>query len=99
MENIHYLLMVYMMTIVTDYLINGLFKARSNFEQDPSFKAVILEADRIRLFKEFVGTLEESSSHRHSSSQQKKSRKSKKSRGRSRSRSRVSCTSFLWVLG
>ena len=73
-------------------VFSGFFgKVRPRIECDPAFRAVILEADRLRLFKEFVAVLEEAAaSRRHSS--RKHSKKSKKTRRRSQSpsQSRVS---------
>ncbi|XP_067952086.1 pre-mRNA-processing factor 40 homolog A-like [Watersipora subatra] len=57
---------------------------KSRFENESAYKAVPLEAERVRLFTELVNQLEEACLHSHS----KKSKKSKKHRShRSRSRS------------
>jgi len=62
-------------------------EVRPRIECDPAFRAVLLEADRLRLFKEYIGTLEETSSRSNRHSSRKHSKKSKKSRRRSQSRS------------
>lgn len=61
-------------------------EVRERLDGDPAFTAVTVEAERIRLFNEHIGTLE-ACSHVHSSKSHKKAKKNKKHRKRSRSRS------------
>lgn len=59
---------------------------RSKIEEEPDFKAVTLESERVRIFKEYQHELEESCSHHHIRSKKKKAKRQKK-RSRSRSHS------------
>jgi len=59
---------------------------RSKIEEEQDFKAITLESERIRIFKEYQHELEESCSHHHIRSKKKKAKKLKhKSRSRSHS--------------
>lgn len=61
---------------------------RSKIEEEQDFKAITLESERIRIFKEYQHELEESCSHHHIRSKKKKAKKLKrKSRSRSHSES------------
>ncbi|CAK9828298.1 Pre-mRNA-processing factor 40 homolog A [Anthophora retusa] len=61
---------------------------RSKIEEEPDFKAITLESERVRIFKEYQHELEESCSHHHIRSKKKKTKKVKrKSRSRSHSES------------
>ncbi|KAK6626815.1 hypothetical protein RUM44_009292 [Polyplax serrata] len=64
-----------------DYRVEWL-DVRAQLENDDSFKAITLESERIRIFKDFQHETEESCSHRHS-----RGKKSKKKRTRHRSKS------------
>ncbi|XP_058800237.1 pre-mRNA-processing factor 40 homolog A [Phymastichus coffea] len=59
---------------------------RTKIEEEPDFKAVPLESERLRIFKEYQHELEESCSHHHIRSKKKKNKKPKR-RSRSRSHS------------
>ena len=59
---------------------------RPKLENEPAFNAVELESERVRMFKDFLQTLEDACGHHHSKSKKKKNKK-KRSRTRSRSRS------------
>ena len=52
-------------------------------EKDSAWEAITLESERLRLFKEYITSMEESCMHHHS--RHKKSRKRKSRRSRSRS--------------
>ncbi|XP_070210706.1 pre-mRNA-processing factor 40 homolog A-like isoform X2 [Littorina saxatilis] len=58
-------------------------EAKAKLEKDSSWDAITLESERMRLFKEYITTMEESCMHHHS--RHKKSRKRKSRRSRSRS--------------
>lgn len=59
---------------------------RTKLEEEPDFQAVILESERMRIFKEYQHELEESCSHHHIRSKKKKTKKPKrKSRSKSHS--------------
>lgn len=61
---------------------------RAKIEEEQDFKAITLESERIRIFKEYQHELEESCSHHHIRSKKKKAKKLKrKSRSRSHSES------------
>ncbi|XP_011145173.1 pre-mRNA-processing factor 40 homolog A isoform X1 [Harpegnathos saltator] len=61
---------------------------RPKIEEEQDFKAITLESERIRIFKEYQHELEESCSHHHIRSKKKKTKKMKrKSRSRSHSES------------
>ncbi|KOX67770.1 Pre-mRNA-processing factor 40 like protein A [Melipona quadrifasciata] len=61
---------------------------RSKIEEESDFKAITLESERVRIFKEYQHELEESCSHHHIRSKKKKTKKVKrKSRSRSHSES------------
>ncbi|XP_023216919.1 pre-mRNA-processing factor 40 homolog A-like [Centruroides sculpturatus] len=62
-------------------------KVRKQLEKESAFGNILLESERIRLFKEYQQTLEEACSHHHSKSK-KHSKKNKKQKKRSRSHSR-----------
>uniref|UniRef100_A0A2P2HY82 Pre-mRNA-processing factor 40 homolog B-like n=1 Tax=Hirondellea gigas TaxID=1518452 RepID=A0A2P2HY82_9CRUS len=57
---------------------------RASMAEDPAFTAVTIEAERIRIFKEYQQQLEESCGHHHSRAK-KKSKKKDRKRSRSRS--------------
>ena len=59
---------------------------RNKIEEEPDFKAITIESERIRIFKEYQHELEESCSHHHIRSKKKKGKKPKR-RSRSRSHS------------
>ncbi|XP_001601251.2 pre-mRNA-processing factor 40 homolog A isoform X1 [Nasonia vitripennis] len=59
---------------------------RTKLEEEPDFKAITLESERIRIFKEYQHELEESCSHHHIRSKKKKAKKPKR-RSRSKSHS------------
>lgn len=63
---------------------------RQQFEEESAFKAIALEADRLRLFQELVTQLEEACLHSHSSSKKRKNKKHRSHRSRSRSVSGIS---------
>ncbi|XP_014470638.1 PREDICTED: pre-mRNA-processing factor 40 homolog A-like isoform X1 [Dinoponera quadriceps] len=64
---------------------------RPKIEEEQDFKAITLESERIRIFKEYQHELEESCSHHHIRSKKKKAKKLKrKSRSRSHSESESS---------
>ncbi|RLU23079.1 hypothetical protein DMN91_005357 [Ooceraea biroi] len=50
---------------------------RTKIEEEPDFKAITLESERIRIFKEYQHELEESCSHHHIRSKKKKAKKLK----------------------
>ncbi len=58
------------------------FQVRPRFEKEEAFDMIPLESDRMRLFREFLTTMEETCLHHHS---RKKKKKDKKRRSRSRS--------------
>lgn len=59
---------------------------RVKIEEEPDFKAISLESERLRIFKEYQHELEESCSHHHIRSRKKKTKKPKrKSRSKSHS--------------
>ncbi|XP_046856786.1 pre-mRNA-processing factor 40 homolog B-like isoform X2 [Xenia sp. Carnegie-2017] len=59
---------------------------RERFVSEPAFLAMTVEAERIRLFKEYIADLIQECGHHHSSrSSHKKAKKNKKHRKRSRS--------------
>lgn len=59
---------------------------RVKIEEEPDFKGISLESERLRIFKEYQHELEESCSHHHIRSRKKKTKKPKrKSRSRSHS--------------
>ncbi|XP_043472220.1 pre-mRNA-processing factor 40 homolog A isoform X2 [Leptopilina heterotoma] len=59
---------------------------RMKIEEEPDFKAISLESERLRIFKEYQHELEESCSHHHIRSRKKKTKKPKrKSRSKSHS--------------
>ena len=58
-------------------------QVRSKMEKDSAWEAITLESERLRLFKEYITSMEESCMHHHS--RHKKSRKRKNRRSRSRS--------------
>ncbi|XP_032682663.1 pre-mRNA-processing factor 40 homolog A isoform X1 [Odontomachus brunneus] len=61
-------------------------EVRAKIEEEQDFKAITLESERIRIFKEYQHELEESCSHHHIRSKKKKTKKMKrKSRSRSHS--------------
>ncbi|XP_066595875.1 pre-mRNA-processing factor 40 homolog A [Prorops nasuta] len=61
---------------------------RGKIEEEADFKAITLESERVRIFKEYQHDLEESCSHHHIRSKKKKTKKPKrKSRSRSHSES------------
>lgn len=62
-------------------------EVRKQLEKESAFGNILLESERIRLFKEYQQTLEEACSHHHSKSK-KHSKKNKKQKKRSRSHSR-----------
>lgn len=69
---------------------------RLKIEEESDFKAITLESERIRIFKEYQHELEESCSHHHIRSKKKKAKKLKhKSRSRSHS---VSTSSTVILL-
>ncbi|XP_076461336.1 pre-mRNA-processing factor 40 homolog A-like isoform X2 [Babylonia areolata] len=57
-------------------------EAKEKMERDPAWEGITLESERLRLFKEYMTSLEESCMHHHS--RHKKSRKKKNRRSRSR---------------
>lgn len=57
-------------------------ETRAKLEKDPGWEGITLESERLRLFKEYITSLEESCMHHHS--RHKKSRKKKNRRSRSR---------------
>ncbi|XP_060083789.1 pre-mRNA-processing factor 40 homolog B-like isoform X2 [Ylistrum balloti] len=63
-------------------------EVRSRIEKEAAYEAITLEAERIRLYKEFIIVLEETCYHQHS--KKKKSKKHKNKRSRSRSKSPIS---------
>ncbi|KAK3592975.1 hypothetical protein CHS0354_023197 [Potamilus streckersoni] len=60
-------------------------EARSRIENDPEFEMITLEAERIRLFKEYLIALEETCAHHHAKKKRSKKHKNRRSRSRSRS--------------
>lgn len=71
---------------------------RSKIEEEQDFKAITLESERIRIFKEYQHELEESCSHHHIRSKKKKAKKLKrKSRSRSHSVSIIESSLFLII--
>jgi len=71
---------------------------RSKIEEEQDFKAITLESERIRIFKEYQHELEESCSHHHIRSKKKKAKKLKrKSRSRSHSVSVIENSHFLII--
>ncbi|XP_015597568.1 pre-mRNA-processing factor 40 homolog A isoform X2 [Cephus cinctus] len=75
-------------TLDVDYQMNW-EDARAKIEEEPDFKAITLESERVRIFKEYQHELEESCSHHHIRSKKKKTKKTKR-RSRSRSHSQES---------
>ncbi|XP_046424442.1 pre-mRNA-processing factor 40 homolog A [Neodiprion virginianus] len=64
---------------------------RAKIEGESDFKAITLESERVRIFKEYQHEIEESCSHHHIRSKKKKTKKPKrKSRSRSHSESDTS---------
>ncbi|XP_012268534.2 pre-mRNA-processing factor 40 homolog A [Athalia rosae] len=64
---------------------------RVKIEGESDFKAITLESERVRIFKEYQHEIEESCSHHHIRSKKKKTKKTKrKSRSRSHSESDTS---------
>lgn len=64
---------------------------RLKIEGESDFKAITLESERVRIFKEYQHEIEESCSHHHIRSKKKKTKKTKrKSRSRSHSESDTS---------
>ncbi|XP_069110449.1 pre-mRNA-processing factor 40 homolog B-like isoform X2 [Argopecten irradians] len=63
-------------------------EVRTRIEKEAAYEAITLEAERIRLYKEFIIVLEETCYHQHS--KKKKSKKHKNKRSRSRSKSPIS---------
>lgn len=61
---------------------------RDRIQGEEAFRTLSIEADRLRVFKEYQQEIEEACSHHHTRS--KKSKKSKKNKKRSRSRSPAS---------
>lgn len=58
---------------------------RSRFEHDPAFENITLEAERIRLFKEYLTAMEEACSHYHPKKKKTKKHRSRRSRSKSHS--------------
>ncbi|BFY99058.1 hypothetical protein BsWGS_02097 [Bradybaena similaris] len=58
---------------------------RPKLEHDPAFENVTLEAERIRLFKEYLTTMEEACSHYHPKKKKTKKHRSRRSRSKSHS--------------
>ncbi|KAK2586266.1 hypothetical protein KPH14_001522 [Odynerus spinipes] len=74
-------------TVNVDYQVSW-EDIRSKIEEEPDFKAITLESERVRIFKDYQHELEESCSHHHIRSKKKKAKKMKrKSRSRSHSES------------
>lgn len=69
---------------------------RGKIEEEPDFKAITLESERMRIFKEYQHELEESCSHHHIRSKKKKAKRQKK-KSRSRSHSVRNLLSFNFV--
>ena len=69
-------------------------QVRERFADDPSFQAILLESERIRLYREFLLAVEEACSHKHAP--RKKKKKKEKKRRMSRSRSRSHSVSYIW---
>lgn len=61
-------------------------ETRTKIEEEADFKAITLESERLRIFKEYQYELEESCSHHHIKNKKKKLKKPKR-RSRSRSHS------------
>ncbi|KAK9505433.1 hypothetical protein O3M35_009496 [Rhynocoris fuscipes] len=61
---------------------------REKLQNEEAFRTLSIEADRVRVFKEYQQEMEESCSHHHTRS--KKTKKNKKTKKRSRSRSMAS---------
>jgi len=61
-------------------------EARPTLESDPAFESISVEADRIRIFKEYQRDMEETCGHHHSRSKRNK-KKEKKQKRRSSSKS------------
>ncbi|XP_012278359.1 pre-mRNA-processing factor 40 homolog A [Orussus abietinus] len=72
-------------TIDVDYQMSW-EEIRAKIEEEQDFKAITLESERVRIFKEYQHELEESCSHHHIRSKKKKMKKPKR-RSRSRSHS------------
>ncbi|XP_063984815.1 pre-mRNA-processing factor 40 homolog A [Diachasmimorpha longicaudata] len=71
--------------IEVDYQMNW-EEVREKLEEEGDFKAITLESERVRIFKEYQHDLEESCGHHHIRSKKKKGKKGKrKSRSRSHS--------------
>jgi len=83
--------------IVTDVTCGHvLWKVRPRLESDAAFKAITLEADRVRLFKEHIASLEDS--HRqHSSSTSSSKRHAKKNKKQKRRSESASPRSYSQV--
>merc|ERR1712113_600108 len=62
-------------------------EARPQIENEEAFLAVELEAERMRMFRDYQMALEEARSHRHRKNKRKNKKKEKR-RSKSRSRSR-----------
>jgi pre-mRNA-processing factor 40 len=58
---------------------------RSRLERDSAFENITLEAERIRLFKEYLTVMEEACSHYHPKKKKTKKHRSRRSRSKSRS--------------
>ncbi|CAG5124751.1 unnamed protein product, partial [Candidula unifasciata] len=58
---------------------------RSRLEHDPAFENITLEAERIRLFKEYLTAMEEVCSHYHPKKKKTKKHRSRRSRSKSHS--------------
>ncbi|KAI4500072.1 hypothetical protein M0802_004942 [Mischocyttarus mexicanus] len=81
-------------TISVDYQMTW-EDVRNKLEEEPDFKAITLESERIRIFKDYQHELEESCSHHHIRSKKKKTKKkNRKSRSRSHSESECSDKGF-----
>ncbi|XP_033639312.1 pre-mRNA-processing factor 40 homolog B-like isoform X2 [Asterias rubens] len=61
---------------------------RDRFVNESAFDGITVESERIRLFKEFIQTLEEACAHHHSKASSRKHSKQKKKHRSRRSRSR-----------
>lgn len=61
-------------------------EVRTRLDNEAAFESITLESERVRLFKEYQQTLEESCSHHHSKSK-KHNKKNKKTKKKSRSAS------------
>uniref|UniRef100_A0A8C4R7Q9 FF domain-containing protein n=1 Tax=Eptatretus burgeri TaxID=7764 RepID=A0A8C4R7Q9_EPTBU len=74
---------------------------RERFIHDSAFDQITVESERIRLFKEYVQSLETECQHYHLKHNRKHSKKSKKHRKRSRSasvsRDIICSNSYNWV--